>query len=262
MPRWCPGKVRAKSERSLSRPQDREHLATCLVGSPGAQRLWTDWLPLGKKKKLPHCCHSAICCCASKRSAHQSSIFTYPLSTPSSMPRCTPPPAFLPNPPLSPLPLFLFAHCTFFADEIKQTHFHLCVWSGAPDCAAKTKNQCSPKWEIKPNVCRFGLSHSVFITPNKPIMLTCVWSVKSPCEHKSVWSEMSPKWLGNFYPLSCLWLPRPKGEGWDYWLLYALSKVEYKFCSAQSGCTIHDASYNNNKQQTSSALIICCLHSK
>lgn len=45
IPPWCLG----KSERFLSRPQDREHLARCLVGSPGAQSLCTDWLPPRQK---------------------------------------------------------------------------------------------------------------------------------------------------------------------------------------------------------------------
>lgn len=54
LPLPCLAVAPEKSELSLSRPQDREHLATCLVGSPGAQRLWTDWLPLWKKKKKRH----------------------------------------------------------------------------------------------------------------------------------------------------------------------------------------------------------------
>lgn len=80
MPRRCPGKVRAKSELSLSRPQDREHLATCLVGSPGARRLWTDWLPLRKKegKKIPILLPLAAN--VSKYGVHQRGMLTYPPS--------------------------------------------------------------------------------------------------------------------------------------------------------------------------------------
>lgn len=154
MPRWCPGKVRAKSELSPSRPQDREHLATCLVGSPGAQSLWTDWLPLRKKRKTPTLlpfCHSLPCAQTWRTSKEQ--IHLPPLHTlikpihpiPQMPPMHSSSPLCLPSLPLS-LPIVKFA------DEIKQTNFHWCVRSGALDCVAKRKNQCSPKWEIKLNM--------------------------------------------------------------------------------------------------------------
>lgn len=116
-----------------------------------------------RKKKLPHCCHSATCCNVHKHGAHQMSIFTYPLSTPSSShpphflnaPPCTAPPPYLPSLPFS-LPI------VHFADKIKQTNVHWCVRSSALDCAAKRKNP--PALSGRSNsICKFGLSHSVFI---------------------------------------------------------------------------------------------------
>lgn len=152
MPRWCPGKVRAKSELSPSRPQDREHLATCLVGSPGAQHLWTDWLPLRKKKPptLLPLCHFLPCVqtwSTSKKHMHLPPlhILIKPYTPFPECPSYAPPPSILPSLPLS-LPV------VNFADEIKQTNFHWCVRSGALDRVAKRKNQCSPKLEIKLNM--------------------------------------------------------------------------------------------------------------
>lgn len=141
---WCPGKVRAKSALSTARPQDREHLATCLVGSPEAHCLWTDWLPLRKKKSsLSVTIQSFASMCANMECIKAAYSLTYPSPYPHQVPV---PPVWL---------LFssmLFTQCTFFADEIKQTQFGGSVRSCALGRVAKRENQSSPKWEIKLNL--------------------------------------------------------------------------------------------------------------
>lgn len=145
MPRRCPGKVRAKSELSLSRPQDREHLATCLVGSPGARRLWTDWLPLRKKegKKIPILLPLAAN--VSKYGVHQRGMLTYPPSLYAHLSSHQHRSRF----PDTGCPCL----CLLQILQMKSNRlmFHLCVRSGAVDCVVKRekKNQCSLKWEIK-----------------------------------------------------------------------------------------------------------------
>lgn len=159
MPRCCPGKVRAKSELSPSCPQDREHLATCLVGSPGAQCLWTGWLPHRKNSRTV-----AILPFASMGANMKYIKGAYSL-TPSLYPHQ----AIHPNPQMptlhssSSLPS-LFVYCKNLLIKSNRLIFigvseavHWTVWLRGKINAALSRRSNS--------ICRFGLSHSVFITP-------------------------------------------------------------------------------------------------
>lgn len=89
---------------------------------------------------------------------------------------CTPPPLSFP-PSLLTLPLSL--PMVNFANYFKQTNFH-CV-SEAAHWTMWLRGKINAALSGRSNsICRFGLSHSVFITPNKSISCVCVCVWEKP----------------------------------------------------------------------------------
>lgn len=83
--------------------------------------------------------------------------------------------------PLPTQPASLFAHCKNL--QIKSNRLIFTGVSEAVHWTAWLRGKINAALSGRSNsICRFGLSHSVFITPNKSIVLCCV------CE-KSVWVQ-------------------------------------------------------------------------
>lgn len=144
LPRWCAGKLLSLpvSPPGQSAPS---HMPCRLARSSASlNRL------IAAPSRLPSC---RLLPCAETRSTSKERIHLPPPPphpNQATNPWCTPPP-----PPPPPCPAWLSLPIVNFADEIKQTNFHRCVRSGAPDRVRKRKKKkinAAPKCEIKLNM--------------------------------------------------------------------------------------------------------------